>query len=91
MELIKWLFDEKKEKVGALQIKMILENDYFVIMNHKKIRRLMKKFGLKAKIRQANPYCKMLKATQEHRTCLNLLERQFDQQEPGKLLLTDIT
>ncbi|WP_308446068.1 IS3 family transposase [Halalkalibacter sp. APA_J-10(15)] len=91
IELIKWIFEYKKEKVGALQIKMILENDYFVIMNHKKIRRLMKKFGLSAKIRQANPYRKMLKATQEHRTCPNLLDRQFDQQEPGKVLLTDIT
>lgn len=91
IELIKWVFEHKKEKVGALQIKMILENDYLVVMNHKKIRRLMKKSGLKAKIRQAKPYRKMLKATQEHRTCPNLLNRQFDQQEPGKVLLTDIT
>ncbi len=91
IELIKWIFDQKKEKVGALQIKMILENDYCVVMNHKKIRRLMRKYDLKTKIRRANPYRRMLKATQEHRTCPNLLDRQFDQEEPGKVLLTDIT
>ncbi|MBT2739922.1 IS3 family transposase [Bacillus sp. ISL-77] len=36
-ELIKKIFDEKKAKAGALVIKMILENDYYIVMNHKKI------------------------------------------------------
>jgi putative transposase len=70
---------------------MILENDYFVVMNHKKIRRLMRKYGLIAKVRNANPYKKMSKATQEHKTCPNILKREFNQEEPGKVLLTDIT
>ncbi len=70
---------------------MYLERKDTVIMNHKKIRRLMRKYNLVAKVRQANPYRKMAKATQEHRTCPNLLERQFNQGEPGKVLLTDIT
>ncbi|WP_230131452.1 IS3 family transposase [Bacillus sp. CECT 9360] len=90
-ELIKKIFDEKNGKAGALVIKMILEKDYFVVMNHKKIRRLMKKFHLVAKIRQINPYRKMAKATQEHKTHPNLLNREFNQDEPGKVLLTDIT
>lgn len=60
-------------------------------MNHKKIRRLMRKFRLVTVIRQMNPYRKMAKATQEHRTCPNLLKRQFDQGEPEMVLLTDIT
>ena len=47
---------------------MFLENDKKVVMNHKKIRRLMKKYGLVAKVRRTNPYKKMVKATQEHRT-----------------------
>ncbi|WP_289142701.1 IS3 family transposase [uncultured Brevibacillus sp.] len=62
-----------------------------VVMNHKKIRRLMRKFKLVTVIRKANPYRKMAKATQEHRTCPNLLERRFDQGVPEKVLLTDIT
>ncbi|MBT2698991.1 transposase [Bacillus sp. ISL-40] len=53
IELIQFIFQQKKEKVGALQIKMILENDYFVEMNHKKIRRLMRKYQLIAKVRKA--------------------------------------
>jgi putative transposase len=90
-ELIKEIFYKKKEKAGALVIKMILENDYFVVMNHKKIRRIMRKFNLVTKIRQINPYRKMAKATQEHKTLPNLLNREFDQSEPGKVYLTDIT
>jgi putative transposase len=70
---------------------MNLERKVSVTMNHKKIRRLMRKYNLVAKVRQANPYRKIAKATQEHRTCPNLLARQFNQGEPGKVLLTDIT
>jgi putative transposase len=91
IELIREIFISKKEKVGALQIKMIMENDYLALMNHKKIRRLMAKYNLVTKVRKANPYRKMAKATQEHRTCPNLLNRQFNQEEPGKVLLTGIT
>ena len=75
--LIKDFFYKKRGKVGALQIKMYLENVKKVIMNHKKIRRLMKKYGLVTKVRKSNPYKKMMKATQEHRTCPNLLKREL--------------
>ncbi|WP_174735241.1 IS3 family transposase, partial [Mesobacillus harenae] len=45
IKLIREIFNGKNGKVGALQIKMIMANDYLVIMNHKKIRRLMAKYG----------------------------------------------
>ncbi len=89
--LIRFIFQQENEKAGALQIKMFLENDYDIIMNHKKIRRLMKKYQLVTKIRQVKPYKRMLKATQEHRTCPNLLNREFKQEKPGLAFLTDIT
>jgi transposase InsO family protein len=89
--LIKKHFEKRNGKVGALVLKMRLERKSSVIMNHKKIRRIMRKYGLVAKIRQANPYRKLAKATQEHKTCPNLLKRQFDQGEPEKVFLTDIT
>lgn len=91
LALIKAHFSRLNEKAGALVIKMNLENLDDVVMNHKKIRRLMRKYNLVAKVRQANPYRRMAQATQEHKTCANLLERQFDQGEPEKVLLTDIT
>lgn len=42
---------------------MVLDNEFKVHFNLKKIRRLMKKFGLKCPIRQAIPYRKMIQAT----------------------------
>ncbi|MGM1023808.1 MAG: IS3 family transposase, partial [Bacillota bacterium] len=84
-------FEKRNGKVGALVLKMCLEHKSGVIMNHKKIRRIMRKYGLVAKIRQANPYRKLAKATQEHQTLPNHLKRQFDQGEPEKVFLTDIT
>lgn len=89
--LIQQHFTSLKRKAGALTIKMHLEREDDIVMNHKKIRRLMHKYNLVAKVRQANPYRKMAKATHEHKTCPNLLDRQFDQGEPDKVLLTDIT
>ncbi|MCP3806190.1 IS3 family transposase [Paenibacillus sp. Lou8.1] len=89
--LLKAHFDALRGMAGALVIKMRLERLHGIVMNHKKIRRLMRKFRLVAVIRQANPYRKMAKATQEHRTCPNLLKRRFDRGEPEMVLLTDIT
>lgn len=89
--LIKKCFDYKGYKKGARQIKYRLERDYGVIMNLKKIRRIMKKFGLVCPIRRANPIKKMLQAQQSHRTFSNLVNRQFKQGVAKKVLLTDIT
>ena len=70
---------------------MVLDNEFIVHFNLKKIRRLMKKYGLKCPIRQANPYRRMMKATQEHTTCENIVNRVFKTGLPYNVLLTDIT
>lgn len=70
---------------------MTLEHQFNVVMNLKKIRRLMKKFKLFCPIRKANPYKRMSKAIQEHRTYPNLLNREFFTGKPYEKLLTDIT
>ena len=60
-------------------------------MNIKKIRRLMKKYGLFCPIRKANPYRRMAKAMATAYVAPNLLNREFETQGPRKVLLTDIT
>lgn len=81
----------KKRKKGSRQIKMVLDNEFNIHFNLKKIRRLMKKYGLKCPIRQANPYRRMMKATREHTTCDNLVNRIFKTGIPYNILLIDIT
>jgi transposase InsO family protein len=51
----------------------------------------MRKYEIICPIRKANPYRRMMKATKEHTVLPNLLNREFKQNVPGKVLLTDIT
>lgn len=90
-ETILKAFHFKRRKKGARQIKMTLEGQFQITYNLKRIRRIMKKYKIVCPIRKANPYQKMLKATQEHTVLPNLLNRDFKQAIPGKVLLTDIT
>ena len=62
-----------------------------VIMNVKKIRRLMKKYNLFCPIRQANPYRRMAKALKTNNVADNVLNREFKEHGPRMVLLTDIT
>lgn len=88
--LIKDVFQRKHRKAGWRVIKMDLERQA-IVMNHKKIRRLMKKYGLVTQVRRRNPYKYLARATQEHRTAPNVLKRQFDRGLPYKAFGTDIT
>ena len=62
-----------------------------VVMNLKKIRRLMRKYGLFCPIRQANPYRRMAQAMKTSHVAKNQIQRQFKAFGPRKALLTDIT
>jgi putative transposase len=90
-EIILKAFHFKGRKKGARQIKMTLAGQFSVDYNLKRIRRIMKKYGIICPIRKANPYRRMMKATKEHSVVPNLLKREFKQDIPGKVLLTDIT
>ena len=77
---------------GARGIYMrLLHMDPPVHMNIKKIRRLMKKYGLFCPIRKANPYRRMAKALKSNNVAPNLLNREFEAHGPRAVLLTDIT
>jgi len=60
-------------------------------MNHKKIQRIMRKYGLIAKVRRRNPYKMIMKKNLEHRIFPNKLQREFHQLVPLKVFCTDIT
>lgn len=70
---------------------MTLKGQFGIIYNLKRIRRIMKKHNIICPIRKANPYKRMMKATQEHAVLANILKKNFKQQIPGKILLTGIT
>jgi putative transposase len=77
---------------GAAGIHMrLLHQRPSVLMNIKKVRRLMRKYGLYCPIRKANPYRRLAKAMQTNHIAPNLLDRKFRAYGPRTVLLTDIT
>ena len=90
-DLILNVFNRRGYKKGSLQIKMTLEGEMGIVYSLKRIRRIMKKYGIICPHRRRKPYLKLRKATEEHRVVPNLLNREFRQETPGKVLLTDIT
>ena len=77
---------------GGRSIQMrLLHHAPPILMNLKKIRRLMKKYGLKCPIRRANPHRRMMAALKEDNYVNNLLNREFKEHGVRSVLLTDIT
>ena len=90
--LVRQAYEFRGYKKGARSIYMrLLHLEPPVVMNIKKIRRLMKKYGLFCPIRQANPYRRMARAMQTSHVAKNEIQRQFKAYAPRKALLTDIT
>ena len=91
-DLILEAYKVRGYKKGAESIYMnLLHMDPPVVMNLKKIRRLMKKYNLVCPIRKANAYRRMAKALKTSNVADNLLQREFESYGPRMVLLTDIT
>lgn len=85
-------YNHRRYSKGARGIYMsLLHNDPPIIMNLKKIRRLMQKYNLYCPIRKANPYRRMAKALRTNNVAPNTLNREFEKHGPRTVLLTDIT
>ncbi len=89
-ELILEAYNFRGYKKGVRSINMRLLH-MGIIMNPKKIRRLMRKFNLFCPIRKTNPYRKMASALRTNNVADNLLNREFETHGPRAVLLTDIT
>ena len=89
-ELILAAYRHRGYAKGVRGIHMRLLHEPGIIMNVKKIRRLMRKYGLSCPIRKPNPYRQMMKAIQSGTTVHNVVSRKF-RQDPRKVLLTDIS
>lgn len=91
-ELILEAYSFRGYDKGAQGIYMrLLHMDPPIVMNVKKIRRLMKKYGLICNVRKANPYRRMAKAIKTNHVAENLVKREFEKYGARKILLTDIT
>jgi len=91
-EIILKAYKHRGYNKGARGIYMnLIHQKEPVVMNLKKIRRLMKKYNLICPIRVANPYRRMAKALKTSNVADNLVNREFTKYGPRMILLTDIT
>lgn len=89
-ELILEAYKYRGYAKGARGIHMRLLHNPGIIMNVKKIRRLMRKYNLRCPIRKANPYRRMAKNLATSNVADNIVNREF-KRKPRMVLLTDIT
>lgn len=75
-------------KKGLRSIKMLLEDKFGICYNRKRIMRIMRKYNIVCPIRRKKY---KYKVTKEHKVCKNYLQREFKQNVPGKVMLTDIS
>lgn len=91
-EIILKAYNHRGYSKGAKGIYMqLIHQEEPIVMNLKKIRRLMKKYNLICPIKKANPYRRMAKALKTSNVAENLVNREFTKYGPRKILLTDIT
>lgn len=89
-ELINKVFEEGRRTYGVLRIKKALEKKYNIVMNHKKIRRIMRKYGLV--VAYMNVYKKKIRqeVLKENIKC-NKIKGNFETNKPNQKWVTDIT
>ena len=85
--IIKEIFDDSRCTYGYRRIVEGLKIKYGVIFNHKKILRIMAKYGLKPRYIKRQPKYKRIEANVKP----NLLLRNFKTDKPNKKWCTDIT
>ena len=88
--IIKEIFDDSKGTYGYRRIVEGLRIKYGVVMNRKKVLRIMKKYNLIPEYhRKAKNKIKYKRIEENVRT--NLLKRNFNASKPNKIWVTDIT
>lgn len=81
------IFNDHKGNYGRKRIKIELKNEYGIIVNEKRVSRMMKKYGLQCKIRRK----RYKHRPQPHGTIPNILNRNFKANKPGIKFSVDIT
>ena len=90
-EHINHIYHHHKGRYGYRRITLELNNQGMVI-NHKKVQRLMQEMGLKAKIRQRKyKLYSSYQGEQPNKIKDNVLQRDFNADKPNQKWATDVT
>lgn len=86
------IYHQRNKTFGYRRIQDELLRQYGLIVNHKKVLRLMQQLGIQAIIRRKRVYRTSYEAAvSEGRVAENLLDRHFFAQKPNQKWVTDVT
>lgn len=89
---IQAIYEQRNKTVGYRRIQDELYRQYNLIVNHKKVLRLMQELDIKAIIRRKYIHRTSHEAaTSEGRIAENLLQRDFKAEAPNQKWVTDVT
>lgn len=87
--IVKEIFFEHNAKYGSRTISMEVKEKYGITINRKKVQKIMRKLNLVCSVRKHRPSSS--NNLKEQYITENILNRQFKEQEVGKVACTDIT
>lgn len=92
-ELILKLYLDSDKKWGYRSIHMELQEEYGMVINHKRVYRLCKELGIKSIIRKKRKYpnYNQYKRIEPETIAPNLINRNFSAEKPNQKWVTDIT
>ena len=85
-DIIISIYNKSNQRAGYRSVKMRLKEAYGLIVNHKKVQRIMNKYSLKSVVRT-----KYKKTKEEIFIKPNILNRNFTTTKPNEKYATDIT
>ncbi|MUG73009.1 transposase [Paenibacillus sp. JMULE4] len=88
---IKAIYEERNKILGYRRIQDELYRQHDLIVNHKKVLRLMQELGIKAIIRRKIHRTSYEAAVSDGRIAENLLQRDFKVNGPNQKWVTDVT
>lgn len=91
MDLIKQIYWANNGEFGYRRITMELRRKFNLVVNHKKVLRIMQDFGLKSKIRKTKKHAVAQRKNENWTIAENLLKSNFEVNEPNTVYSTDVT
>jgi putative transposase len=90
LALVQQAYQASRQTYGYRRIRLWLQREQGLYINHKTVLRLMRKLGIQSVVRKRKPYPKLKPMTRWHRYP-NHLQRDFQAQGPNQKWATDVT
>ena len=89
--MVKQIYWANNGELGYRRITMELRRKFNLLVNHKKVLRIMQDFGLKSKIRKTKKHATTQRKNENWTIAENILKSNFKVNKPNSIYSTDVT